>query len=364
MPEEFQADAYRFKYRLKLCRESGRLNELQADLVMKFILHLGEGGYSPSNTGNLEDLFFYTLLDTNNHNQAFAQLIADSDKRVHVNHDRKFAFPLAADYGVRKNSMSEMEGFSDLDKMLVAHTLVAFGSQYRKRFVMEFAQTTGDGSATFLLRSALQAQHMPSSTFIMSRMQGHYPWVTDAYLEAGYSEWIAKRTQDFYMHAAEFDPEWEESFAKGEAPHCVEYGLWQKHFLDFRKQLTPELQYQLRTDKTTNFLTGTMSSGKWMNILVAQGDVESPQDFPLALSNLLNRYSNEFVKLEDRPISEIIDLWEANGIKDFGIYFDRDELAVPASPTPEKADLMISQFESAKTARSLVESGDGNPSIS
>src|SRR5438105_2940556 len=87
LPDEHQRGILRFQRRLIEFQKSRLLSEPQCRIVEEYLLRLGERGRNPSNTGNIEDLFCYTLDDTRDPIRSFAQALADSVKIVPMDPD-------------------------------------------------------------------------------------------------------------------------------------------------------------------------------------------------------------------------------------------------------------------------------------
>ena len=95
---EHQRGIRRFRKRLEDFIEQAMLTSAQALVVTEHLLRLGERGRNPANTGNIEDLFCYTLEDTGDPIRAFAQALADSVKVVPMDPDARL-FPEPSRWG-------------------------------------------------------------------------------------------------------------------------------------------------------------------------------------------------------------------------------------------------------------------------
>ena len=112
-----------------------------------------------------------------------------------------------------------------------------------------------------------------------------------------------------------------------------------------RAKLPPELIYQLSSDTLTNFLDGTLESGKWTDATVFFGGVTASADVPQAIARIVNQYIAEHVALHDRPISELT-VACAPTLAPWGIGFENDR-AVVLTEAPEKGEILRQQFEAA-----------------
>ena len=147
----------------------------------------------------------------------------------------------------------------------------------------------------------------------------------------------------------------------GRVPLDPSWARWRERYLTARTHLPPELIYQLSSDTLTNFLDGTLESGKWTDASVAFGGVSRVEDVPQAIARIVNQYIAEHIALHDRPASDLT-IACAEPLRPWGITFHNDR-AVVIEERPEKADLLQVQFEAAWSrkqngkARALSTSG-------
>ena len=135
------------------------------------------------------------------------------------------------------------------------------------------------------------------------------------------------------------------SFDVGQIPDGPSWAEWRARYLAARAKLPPELIYQLSSDTLTNFLDGTLESGKWTDATVFFGGVTASADVPQAIARIVNQYIAEHVALHDRPISELT-VACAPTLAPWGIGFENDR-AVVLTETPEKGEILRQQFEAA-----------------
>ena len=341
----------RFLRRVAGYLDSGHLNPLQVAIVEEHVLRLGELERNPANTGNLEDLFCYTLEDTRDPIRAFAQLMADSVKVVPMNEDA----PLVPNLRVLGNgkvyrTVGDLAGYNPGDKMLITHTMVAYGDPEMRDTVMDFVRATlpdldEAGVHREFSRVVVQSQHGPSSTFVLARMRGLTLDLADVYRDAGYDDAEIADAQRFYDVCAEFDATWVRAFLGGFVPTGSPWSKWRNRYLEARKRLPPELIYQLSSDTLTNFLDGTMESGKWTDASILFGGVCDPSAVPNSLCQIVNQYMAEHIALHDRPAEELMDA-VAEPLAPWGVGFERGR-AVRLPGEAEKMTEISDQFAAA-----------------
>ena len=330
---------------------TGALTDAQAEVVAEHLIRLGERGRNPANTGNIEDLFCHTLEDTNDPVRAYAQALADSVKVVPMDDEAKLYPTLRSRDG--KQSYDKVGDFAHLspgDKMLVTHTMVAFGDDEMWASAAEFVQLSHpdfDEAAVDreVAKMAVQSQHLPSSSFVLARASGLTICCEDLYRRAGYSVAEVADAQRFYDVCAEYDPAFTASFLNGHIPEGEPWDSWRARYLEARAKLPSELIYQLSSDTLTNFLDGTLESGKWTDASVFFGGVSQSTDVPEAIARIVNQYIAEHVALHDRPANELT-VACAPTLEPWGIGFENDR-AVVLTQSPEKAELLREQFDAA-----------------
>ncbi|MCB9653362.1 MAG: hypothetical protein H6729_04420 [Deltaproteobacteria bacterium] len=359
LSSEHQRGIARFEQRLLAFEANEQLSPSQCAVVLEHLVRLGERGRNPANTGNIEDLFCHTLSDTGDPVRAFAQALADSVKVVPMDEDapllpimrslkdgRKFRF--VRDFGT----------MSAGDKMLVTHTMVAYGDEEMWSSARAFVQATWPEANTAFVdreaaKMAVQSQHLPSSTFVLSRAHGLTLECAPLYRRAGYDEDAIARAQTFYDICAEFEPAWAKAFVLGNIPTDGAWTKWRARYLKARDGLPPELIYQLSSDTLTNFLEGTLESGKWTDATVFFGGVTSPSEVPKALATIVNQYIAEHVALHDRPPHELIDACQPT-LEPWGIGFVEGRAQV-VDRRPPKAGELEAQFKAAWERKMLGE---------
>ena len=330
----------------------GALEGPQVDVVLDHLLRLGERGRNPANTGNIEDLFCHTLSDTKDPIRAFAQALADSVKVVPMDPGAALVPRLRTLDGSRWfATIADMSDMSPADQMLVAHTMAAYGDAEMWDSAKVFVRTVLPSASEEELerevaKMAVQSQHLPSSTFVLARARGLTIECADIYPKAGYSEAETAAAQRFYDICATFEPRWTASFLDGTIPDEADWNAWRARYLEARAELPAELIYQLSSDTLTNFLDGTLESGKWTDASVAFHGVKDPMWLPDAIARIVNQYVAEHVALHDRPAREIAAAC-ASTLQPWGIEFE-GERAVVASRAPEKAALLREQFDAAR----------------
>ena len=192
---------------------------------------------------------------------------------------------------------------------------------------------------------AVQSQHLPSSSFVMARARGLSIDCASLYARAGYGPVQIVNAQRFYDVCGEFDPSWADAFIEGRIPNSCHWQEWRQQYLSYRAQLPPELIYQLSSDALTNFLDGTLESGKWTDASVFFGGVTDSSDVPEAIAGIVNQYLVEHVALHDRPAQELTRACRGS-LAPWGIGFDNDRAVVlPGGPT--KSAELQAQFEAA-----------------
>jgi hypothetical protein len=357
---EHQRGIARFRGRVLEFVGGDLLSREQGEIVVEHLIRLGERGRNPANTGNIEDLFCYTLRDTGDPIRAFAQALADSVKVVPMEEDAKLRPAMRTTDGARwYRRVRDFDHLSPGDKMLVTHTMVAYGDKEMWASAANLIRATDPSSSERdvqreVARMAVQSQHLPSSTFVLARARGLTIDCSELYTEAEYSETQIEDAQSFYDVCAEFDPRWaEEHFLFGNIPVTKEWSQWRRRYLDLRARLPAELIYQLSSDTLTNFLDGTLESGKWTDASVFFGGVSDPSEIPAHLARIVNQYIAEHVALHDRPAKELT-VACAEPLRPWGIGFKNDR-AVVLSKEPEKADRLKAQFDAAWAQKALLD---------
>jgi hypothetical protein len=357
LSQEHQRGIIRFRRRLMEFKKNGLLTDKQSSIVEEHLLRLGERNRNPANTGNIEDLFCYTLNDTKDPVRAYAQALADSVKVVPMNDDDPL-LPSIKSLD-RKQTFTKVGDFAQLnpgDKMLVTHTMVAYGDGEMRESAAELIRVTNPtidraGIERQLAKMAVQSQHHPSSTFVLARARGLTIDVADLYREAGYVEKQVKEAQRFYDICAEYQPSWTESFLAGEIPQGQQWEDWRARYIEARRHLPAELIYQLASDTLTNFLQGTLESGKWTDASVMFGGVTDARDIPPAIARIVNQYIAEHIALHDGPPGDLT-LACADTLRPWGITFENDR-AVVMPEGPEKTDALRVQFEAAWARKNM-----------
>lgn len=351
LSQEHQRGIMRFKGRLAEFTAGGLVTSRQAGIVEEHLLRLGERGRNPANTGNIEDLFCHTLTDTRDPIRAYAQALADSVKVVPLESDA-LLWPAARTVDGKKHFLrvSDFGAMDPGDKMLVTHTMIAYGDEEMRASAAEFARATrpnvDEGAVRReVARMAVQSQHHPSSTFVLARAAGLTIEIDELYREAGYETEQIIGAQRFYSVCAEYQPHWANDFMKGDIPLTQDWLAWRKEYLAARQHLPAELVYQLASDTLTNFHEATLESGKWTDATVMFGGVTSVEDLPRAIARIVNQYIAEHVALHDRPAQELTVACAAQ-LRPWGIGFESDR-AVALPEPPEKAAALKVQFEAA-----------------
>jgi len=350
IPAEHRPGTLRFLERLDRAR--GALDEAQRAIVAEHVIRLGERGRNPANTGNIEDLFFHTLEDTGDACRAFAQALADSAKVVPLPADAPLFPALRTADGRRSfHRVGDLDHLAPGDVMLICHTMVAYGDEEMWQAARAFvAATDGEMSEEEVDRQvhrmAVQSQHLPSSAFVMGRARGFSIECQPMYERAGYDEATWRNAQRFYDVCSQFDPDWSMAFRNGVVPASPEWVKWRADYLESRAHLPPELQYQLSSDTLTNFLEGTLESGKWTDASVQFGGVTRVEDVPVNVARIVNQYVAEHVALHDRPAEELIEACAAPLLR-WGIGFIGGQAQV-VSLSPEKQRQLEEQFASAQ----------------
>ena len=349
--EDHQRGIARFFRRLERFVETGHLGAAQAEIVAEHLVRLGERGRNPANTGNIEDLFCHTLVDTQDPVRAYAQALADSVKVVPMDAEAELQPPLRA-LGTDRiyHRVKDFDRLSHGDRMLVCHTMVAYGDDEMWRSAADLVRVTHPelddaGIDREVAKMAVQSQHLPSSSFVLARAAGLTLECRDLYRRAGYDAAMVANAQAFYDVCAEFDPTWASSFIDGRVPEGEAWEAWRARYLELRSHLPDELIYQLASDTLTNFLDGTLESGKWTDATVFFGGVTRVDDVPAAIARIVNQYIAEHVALHDRPASELT-VACAPTLAPWGIGFE-DDRAVVVSEHPEKVELLRAQFDAA-----------------
>ena len=350
---EHQRGIARFRKRLEEFVEQAMLTAPQVQVITEHLLRLGERARNPANTGNIEDLFCYTLQDTGDVIRAYAQALADSVKVVPMDPDAPL-FPTIRRGAQTFHRVGDLVHLSKADQMLVAHTMVAYGDAEMWASASQLVRLTLENAAEETVhqqvaRMAVQSQHLPSSSFVLARAASLTIDCRTLYEAAGYPESDIVAAQAFYDACAEFEPRWAADFGDGRIPLDPHWNRWRERYLSTRAKLPPELIYQLSSDTLTNFLDGTLESGKWTDASVTFGGVDRVEDLPSAIARIVNQYIAEHVALHDRPASELTVACAAP-LKPWGITFQDDRAVVTEEP-PEKVDLLRQQFDAAVARR-------------
>lgn len=349
--EAHQRGIDRFRTRTLDLLDGDLLNPAQSRVLLEHLLRLAERNLNPANTGNLEDLFVYTLVDTSDGVRAFAQVLADSVKVVPMD-DAAPLWPTLRrlDDGRRITQVGDLEGYGPGDKMLITHTMVAYGDPEIRSLAEAFVrashpQLAPDEVRREVAKMAAQSQHGPSSTFVLARTHGLTIEVEDVYRRAGYDDAAIATAQHFYDVCGRFKPEWVRGFLDGHLPETPEWLTWRTEYLALRQQLPTELVYQLSSDTLTNFLEGTLESGKWTDASILFGGVTDAAEIPHALARIVNQYIAEHIALHDRPAHELMQAVESP-LQSWGVGFDAGR-AIPLPEGPKKIDELKQQFELA-----------------
>lgn len=349
--EDHQRGIVRFLSRLEAYVDSRALSAAQAEVVALHLIRLGERGRNPANTGNIEDLFCHTLDDTGDVIRAYAQALADSVKVVPMDPEAPLLPPMRKlDGSEWYAKVGDFQYLSEGDRMLVTHTMVAYGDSEMWTSAADLVKVTlphldEAGIDTEVAKMAVQSQHLPSSSFVLARAAGLTIWCGELYARAGYNAEQIEAAQIFYDICAEFRPQWSSEFVVGNIPSGPVWDDWRKRYLAARALLPSELIYQLCSDTLTNFLEGTLESGKWTDATVFFGGVRDVQKVPEAIARIVNQYVAEHVALHDRPASELT-IACAPTLAPWGIGFQEDR-AVVLPEAPEKAELLQAQFDAA-----------------
>jgi hypothetical protein len=351
LSDEHRRGVARFMERLEGFARTGLLTPEQAEIVGEHLVRLGERNRNPANTGNIEDLFCHTLEDTRDPIRAYAQALADSVKVVPMEEDAPLDPPMRKLDGTQwYRKVGDFQHLSPGDKMLVTHTMVAYGDREMWESAAALVRVTHPhlndaGVQRLVAKMAVQSQHLPSSSFVLARASGLTVQCAELYARAGYSEQQQRDAQTFYDICAEYNPAWSNYFIVGQIPDGPTWLAWRARYLAARAKLPPELIYQLSSDTLTNFLDGTLESGKWTDATVFFGGVTASADVPQAIARIVNQYIAEHVALHDRPVSELT-VACAPTLAPWGIGFEHDR-AVVLTEAPEKAELLHRQFEAA-----------------
>ncbi len=351
LPPEHVKCTLRFAGRLASFRTDGRLDEDQVEVVLEHLVRLGERDRNPSNTGNIEDLFCHTLVDTGDPLRAYAQALADSIKVVPMDPEARL-WPRLRSTDARRwyGKVADVDHLSPADVMLVTHTMVAYGDAEMwasaERMVAVSKPSMSDANIQQeVARMAVQSQHLPSSSFVLARAHGLTLDCGPLYSAAGYDDPTIDSAQRFYDICSAFDPDWTESFVRGHIPNSEEWVAWRRDFLQARRELPEELIYQLSSDTLTNFLDGTLESGKWTDASVLFGGVTRPDDVPQHIAQIVNQYVAEHVALHDRPAEELVAATE-DALRPWGIGFIHGRAVVADEPPLKRAEL-VDQFNAA-----------------
>lgn len=349
--EDHQRGIVRFLTRLEGYVNAGALSVAQAEVVGLHLIRLGERGRNPANTGNIEDLFCHTLNDTGDVIRAYAQALADSVKVVPMDPEAPLLPPMRKlDGSEWYAKVGDFHYLSEGDRMLVTHTMVAYGDPEMWASAAELVRVTRPKLSETAVQQevakmAVQSQHLPSSSFVLARAAGLTIWCGELYARAGYDADQIEAAQIFYDICAEFLPQWSGDFVVGNIPSGPVWQDWRRRYLEARALLPSELIYQLCSDTLTNFLEGTLESGKWTDATVFFGGVGEATEVPQAIATIVNQYIAEHVALHDRPARELT-VACAPTLAPWGIGF-QDDRAVVLTQTPEKSELLKAQFDAA-----------------
>ncbi len=351
LSDEHQGSIARFHERLLAFERSGLLSRDQQRIVSEHLLRLGERRRNPANTGNIEDLFCHTLEDTKDPIRAFAQALADSVKVVPMDENAPL-FPAMKRVDGSKYfaKVADFDHLSAGDKMLVSHTMVAYGDPEMWRSACALVRVTHPelddaGVDREVAKMAVQSQHLPSSTFVLARAAGLTIDCAPLYARAGYDAVATANAQRFYDVCAQFVPAWAAAFLDGRAPTDPAWSGWRADYLATRALLPEELIYQLSSDTLTNFHDATLESGKWTDASVFFGGVTNSNEVTDSIARIVNQYIAEHVALHDRPAAELTEAW-TRVLEPWGIGFQNDR-AVVLDRNPEKRDKVVAQFEEA-----------------
>jgi len=346
----------RFEDKLIEAVEAQTLNTAQFEILIEHLIRLGERGRNAANTGNLQDLFCYTLSDTKNPIRAYAQALADSVKIVPMDEDAVLCPHLReADSGKLIKRVGDLSHYGPGDKMLIAHTMVAYGDSEISKSAREFIcatipEASPDDVEREFARMVVQSQHGPSSTFVLARARNLTLELDDLYERAGYGGAVIEEASKFYRVCAKFDPAWVQPFLSGFIPTSTEWARWRYDYLNRRQNLPDELIYQLSSDTLTNFLDGTLQSGKWTDASIMFGGVTKASEIPTALARIVNQYIAEHVALHDRPAQELVDA-VAEPLKPWGVSFTSGRAVSMDESAIENREVIEAQFDAAWSLR-------------
>ncbi len=353
---EHQEPTKRFAKELEAVVKEGLLNQKQADIVLNHVLRLGERGRNPANTGNVHDLFFYTLRDTKDPLRALAQLLADSIKIVPMPEDAELIPPLR-DVREGENNGKIYHHIGELflnpgQKMLCCHTNIAYSDSEQAETARAMIKATFPRARIakkeqLFWRMVAQSQHMPSSSFVLAAVRGLSFEIREIFEKAGYSEAEISSAEKFFVISSHFSPAWLGPFVNALPRTDAAYLAWLKEYQEARSGLPEELKYQLMTDTLTNFCPGTMASGKWVDSVVAFSGVKTMEELPAAIAKVVNQYMAEFIDLQCEPAERFITTVKPL-VADFGIIFDKKRSLFAASgKEPKRAKEMAIQLERA-----------------
>ncbi|MBI4817705.1 MAG: hypothetical protein HY791_15695 [Deltaproteobacteria bacterium] len=349
LSEAHQRAIRRFVSSLAGFIQRGMLNAEQASIIEQHLVRLGERQFNPANTGNLEDLFAYTLEDTKDAVRAFAQVLADSVKVVPIDADARLLPRLKSLVDGRIFArVGDLAGYGEPEKMLISHTMVAYGDMEMAAFARALIRASHaevselDVERRFA-RMAVQSQHAPSSSFVLARMRGLTIDLLELYRTAGYDDDVIANAQSFYDTCAEFRPEWVAAFLDGRIPEDDAWLGWRARYLDRRRSLPEELVYQLHSDTLTNFLDGTLESGKWVDASILFGGVKAVEEIPAALARIVNQYVAEHVALHNEPAEDLLRVWR-HTLEPWGIGFSGGR-AIALPGTPARIGELRDQFD-------------------
>lgn len=354
LPAVYKASTISFANDLQAAVAEGLLSERQSAIVLDHVLRLGERGRNPANTGNVQDLFFYTLRDTGDPIRAMAQLLADSIKIVPMPEDAVLIPPMRdVRDGKKDGAVFRTVGELFLNpgqKMLCCHTNIAYSDEEQAASARAMIKATVPHARLvkkeqLFWRMVVQSQHMPSSSFVLAAVRGLSFEIDDIYAKAGYSAEETAAARAFYEVSSRFNPQWLGAFINAQPRTDAAYLAWLDEYRAARAGLPEDLKYQLMTDTLTNFCTGTMTSGKWVDSTVAFSGVKTMEELPAAIAKVVNQYMAEFIDLQGESAQSFVKVVKPL-VADFGIDYDKASGIFAASgKKPKNYALMAQQLE-------------------
>jgi len=358
-PRELHGDhvyAYRrFAKAIRRFLSSKVLSDKQAEIVLDHVELLAKRDYNAANTGNLEDLFTYTLQDTKDPVRAFAQMLADSTKIVPMPAQAKLLPPVkdkrpksvTRNKTLRRVEQLELAG---PQAMLVTHTNVAysdpeFAEEARAMLKATYPRSRASTLERRFQRMVMQSQHMPSSSFVLAAATGLVFQTKKLFTDAGCTKKQIAAAHGFFSTAAEFNPKWLGLFMSAGPRDDPSYLAWLDRYHQHRAGLPDDLKYQLYTDTLTNFLPGTMHSGKWVDAVVQFSNVRKLDGVPPALAKVVNQYLAEFVDLH-RGSPKLFVRVVKKSLAKFGVVF-RDGRFCDDEVPEHEVELVRHQFDTA-----------------